>query len=138
MALVVLNRNPSRRDLRWFGALFFGFTGAMGGLVYWKTTMPTVAVAVWILGALITTAYYAVPALRRPFYLAWMYAAFPIGWTISHLALVVIYYAVLTPTGIIARLAGHDPLHRRLDRDASTYWTRSRTRGDLARYFRQF
>ena len=138
MSLVVLNRTPSRRELRWFGALLAAFAGVVGGIVYWKAATPTAAATIWAVGAVIAAVYYAVPPLRRPLYLGWMYAAFPIGWTISHLALVIIYYGVLTPTGIVARLAGHDPLKRTQDREAPTYWVPSRACGDVARYFRQF
>ena len=43
-------------------------------------------------------------------FLGWMYAAFPIGWTISHLLLLAVYYFVLTPVGLALRLTGRDPV----------------------------
>ena len=47
-------------------------------------------------------AIYAVaPPLRRWNYFGWLSAAFPIGWTLSHLALAATYYLVLTPIGVL-------------------------------------
>ena len=81
---------------------------------------------------------YAVPPLRRPLYLGWMYVAFPIGWVISHVVLAIVYYLVFTGTGLVMRLLGRDPLQRRFEPDAQTYWVEHRPGEDLARYFRQF
>ena len=75
--------------------------------------------------------------MRRVF-VAWRWAAFPIGWAISHLLLVVIYYLVITPIGLVMRAAGYDPLERRIDRQAATYWTPRKPQGEPASYFRQF
>ena len=37
------------------------------------------------------------------------------------LALFIIYWLLVTPVGLVLRLT-RDPLHRRWDRSASTYW----------------
>ena len=76
--------------------------------------------------------------MRRWIYLGWLYAAFPIGWTLSHILLAAGYYLVLTPMGLLARWLREDPLERKLDRDAATYWTERRPPRDVRRYFRQF
>ena len=63
----------------------------------------------------------------------------PIGWVVSHLALGIIYYGIFTPVALVFRLMGRDPLNRRLDRQASTYWEPYEPdRGGKARYLRQF
>lgn len=36
--------------------------------------------------------------------------------------LAVIYFAVVTPTGLVMRALGKDPLHLRRDQDAASYW----------------
>ena len=67
-----------------------------------------------------------------------MSSAFPIGWTISHVLLFVVYFVILTPVGWLLRLSGKDLLDRRLDRDAVSYWTERTASRDASRYFRQF
>jgi hypothetical protein len=77
------------------------------------------------------------PRWIRPVFVTWMRLAYPIGWTVSHLMLATIYYLVITPIGLVMRLLGRDPLQRRWDRQASTYWVAHNPGGDMARYFRQ-
>ena len=138
MALIALNKNPSRRELFIFGALFALFFGLIGGLIWWRFQAPTVAYVLWSVGAFITILFYAVRPIRKPIYLAWIHLAFPIGWVISHVAMALIYYLVFTPIGLIMRLFGRDPMERRFDRGAETYWTPHQPSEDPARYFRQF
>lgn len=138
MAIIEINKKPSRRELNWFGALFATFFGVFGGLIWWKFDAPQVAVVIWVVAGAITVIYYAVPPLRILLYLGWMYAAFPIGWTVSQLVLVIVYYLVVTPTGLLMRLRGHDPLRRHFDKEAQSYWVEHRPGGEPTRYFRQF
>ncbi len=139
MAMIEIDRNPGQSTLRWFGLLMLLFFGLVGGVIFFKTrALMTAPVVLWSLGALLCALYYAVPGLRRPLYLGWMYAALPIGWVVSHLVLAVIYYLVLTPIGLAMRLFGWDPMARRPDPEASSYWVAHEPAADRARYFRQF
>lgn len=136
--MIEVNKNPSRRDLMWFGILFPVFIAILGTIIHWRFGAPSVARLVWIVGAAVTILYGAIPAIRAPFYVGWMYAVFPIGWTISHLVLAMIYYLVVTPLGIFLRLRGIDPLERELDRSADTYWKPHKPAQRPNRYLRQF
>ena len=100
--------------------------------------MTTAASVLWIAGPVVAAIYYGLPVIRKPVYLAWVYAAFPIGWTVSHLLLAVVYYLVLTPIGLALRLFGRDIVSRRFDRSATTHWIERRPVDDRTRYFRQF
>jgi hypothetical protein len=79
-----------------------------------------------------------VPAVARWLWIVWMCAAFPIGWTVSHVLMGVIYYLVVTPIGWLLRLAGRDSMGRTFDRAASTYWVPHRPPESTDSYFRQF
>ena len=138
MALIELNRNPTAKELRWFGVLLAGFVVLAGAFVRWRLGDPAAARAIWVVGAVVTGSYTVVPPLRRWIYLGWLYAAFPIGWTVSHLVLAATYYLVVTPIGLLVRWIRGDPLERAPDRSAETYWTARRPTGGVQRYFRQF
>ncbi|MFV2069926.1 MAG: hypothetical protein ACC645_23415, partial [Pirellulales bacterium] len=84
MAIIEINRNPSPRELRWFGFLFALFFAVVGGVARWRWQAPTAATTIWGVAAVVITLYAALPPVRRPLYLAWMFAAFPIGWVVSH------------------------------------------------------
>ena len=62
----------------------------------------------------------------------------PIGWTVSHVVVSIVFYLVMTPIGLIMRMVGHDPMCRHLDPNASSYWMAYNPKADSARYFRQF
>ncbi|HMI30851.1 MAG TPA: SxtJ family membrane protein [Candidatus Limnocylindrales bacterium] len=137
MAIIEINKNPSRRDLIVFGLLFPVFTGLIGAGLYFRTGAHEAARAVWIAGVLVALLYFAVPSLRRPFYLGWIYVTYPIGYVLSHVILGAVFYLVFTPVGLVMRMLGKDPLHRRFDRAAATYWVKHDPHSDQGRYFRQ-
>lgn len=138
MAIIEINRNPSRRELLWFGGLLGGFLIVVGAVLYWRFDMDATAYALWIAGPLVATLYYGLPSIRKPVYLAWMHAAFPIGWAVSHLLFAIVYYLVLTPIALALRLGGREVVTRRFDRAAATHWIERRRVEDPARYFKQF
>lgn len=138
MAIIEINKNPSKRELNWFGLLFLLFFGIVGGIVWFNTKSLRAPAIIWSTAAVIVIVYYAAPQVRRPLYLVWMYAALPLGWIMSHLVLAAIFYGVITPIGLLMRLLGKDPMQRKIDRTATTYWTEHHPGGDAARYFRQF
>ncbi len=138
MAILEVNFNPSDKELRWFGLMLALFCGLVGALVYWRTGSSAAARVLWALGGALGVIYYALRPLRRPMYLGWMAAVYPIGWTISHLMFGFIYYLVLTPIGLLLRLGGWDPLQRHFEDEVRTYWLERRSPAETTRYFRQF
>jgi Saxitoxin biosynthesis operon protein SxtJ len=138
MALIEINRDPTERQLNWFGALFALFLAAVGGMAWLRYGSANAAKTIWISAAIVALAYYACPPLRRPLYLGWSYVTFPIGWAISHLLLAATYYFIFTPVGLAMRLLGRDPMERHFDPNAESYWIEHNPGGDPSRYFRQF
>lgn len=137
MAMIEINWNPPRRELRQFGLLCLAIFGAMaaygyftGGSVLITRALGGAAVVGGVLGIL-------APQALRPIFVGWMVAAFPIGWTISHLLLGAIFYCLLTPIGLLLRVLGTDPMQRSFDRGADTYWN-PHEQAEVKRYFRQF
>ena len=137
MSFIDLSRVPSRREMRVFGLLLPLFFGVVGGLIGWKSGAWRVSTVVWGVGGVVSLAYFALPALRWPLYTLWMRAAFPLGWTISNLALAVIFYGMFTPYGFVMRLMRRDKLQLRLDPKAPTYWTPVEGTPEKSRYFKQ-
>ncbi len=65
--------------------------------------------------------------------------AFPIGWLVSQVVMVGMYYGVLTPLGLALRATGRDPLAlKRSDPPRDSYWESKPTPEDPRRYFRQY
>lgn len=131
-----INRNPTARQLLWFGIVLGPFFALLGWIftVRWGTSAGAGA---WIIGGSLTLVYLAVPPLRRRIYVTWIYAVYPIGWTISHLVLGLVFFGLLMPIGRLMRLLGHDPLNRRSPAQDS-YWVQREQHQSLDRYFKQF
>lgn len=63
-----------------------------------------------------------VPKLLAPFSRLWMRFGMLLHRIVSPVALAVLFYGVVTPTGLLMRLFGKDPLRLRLDKSISSYW----------------
>ena len=119
-------------------ALWAGLRGA-GALGLDAPAVRTLAImalsTVGVTGALTVLA-----SVRRGriLYRWWMRAVAPIGWTIAHLLLGAVFYLVITPIGVVMRVAGRDPMQRGFDSRVQTYWVQRTVRADSKRYFRQF
>ena len=100
MAILDLRLNPSQRELRWFGLLMWFFSVVIAGLVSLNTGWVRAPLTIASIGAALCLVFYVLRPLRLPIYRIWMRAFHPIGWIVSHLVLVSIYYLVLTPIGL--------------------------------------
>jgi len=138
MALIHIDHHPSPRQLRLFGIVWLAFFAAAGGILLSRGCSVQIVSLVFGVAAAVPAVGWFLPPLMRFIYLGMAYATFPLGFLISFLVLVIIYYFVLTPTGLAMRLFGYDPMNRRFDRDSSTYWCPRECRNSIDRYFKQF
>lgn len=136
MSLIRINRHPPPRQLIVFAVAWMVFVGLIG-LAQWRHGRPNGAMVCWSLAIVVPLIGVVWREGLRLLYVGLSCATYPIGFAVSSLVLVVLYYAVLTPIGLILRLCRYDPLHRRFDRDASSYWHPRSVRRDPASYFRQ-
>ena len=139
MAIITFNGNPSDRDLRQFAAIWLQLLSLVIGAFIYSASGSMVAAGVVVgVSAIAGAIGYARPAFMRPIFLMWMAAAYPIGWTISHVLLAAIYYLIVTPIGLVMRLVRYDPMQRRFDRTAHSYWVSIEPVANAQSYFRQF
>jgi hypothetical protein len=104
----------------------------------WGAAEIVVASLFWIAAAAAATGVIANRGFSRRLYDGWLLAFLPFSWTISQFLLAIIYYLVVTPIALLMRVAGRDPLCRRFDPTAETYWIRRKQPSDPKRYFKQF
>jgi hypothetical protein len=138
MAMIDINWNPDKRELRQFAGMWVVFFGAIGGYLFWNSGTEGWGPVVGGVAALVGLPGLLLPQIMKPIYVVWMAAAFPIGWTISHLLLGVIFYGLVTPIGLALRLFGYDPMHRKFEPEATTYWSERPDDTDTSRYFRMY
>ncbi len=136
--MIEINKNPSVRELRQFGVIWIVFFGLISSVTWYQTGSLDLALKIFAAALVVATIGFLAPPFMRLVFVGMSYLAFPIGWTISHLALGLVYYLVLAPIGLIMKLTGHNPLERTPDRDAESYWKAMGEQPKGQSYFRQF
>jgi hypothetical protein len=130
--------DPPRTTLRQFAGLWLFFFGGMAlwqglarGHVGQALALALIALTIGPLGLVR-------PGWLRWVYVGWMILVFPIGWTVSQVVLVVMFFGLFTPIGLLFRLIGRDPLNRTRPPELNSYWSPKPAPADLRRYFKQF
>ncbi len=110
----------SPRELRRFGVTVAVPLTLLASLGAWRghTILPAVLAGLAVtLGGLALLA----PGLLGPVHKVWMRGADAVGRFNTRVLLGLVYFLIMTPTGVVMRLVGRDPLHRQL-RDRPSYW----------------
>ena len=139
MSLIEINRNPKHKELRNFAIIALIASLVISLLLYilkgvgiqWVIIIITAGFAIFI-------SSFVSLKLTRIIYLGLILVTFPIGWVISMILLTAFYFLLLTPLAFFFRLLGRDPLSRRFDPAAKSYWLRRRQTENLDRYFHQY
>jgi hypothetical protein len=137
MSLVRIPTNPSRGQLMVFGLLWLA-AFILLGLGAWHHGHPWAAAGLWGAAAVVPGLGCIWRSLLRAVYLAAAWAVLPLGLAVSLLVLLAVYYLLVTPLGLALRCFGYDPLRRRFDRQAGSYWLQRGPADSARRHFRQF
>jgi hypothetical protein len=135
--------NPDLTKRREFGrVLFIGFDliAALLLLADWLALIPLSKPLFLgaVVGAFLGLLAWLFPRYARPLYVVWYALGACVGIVTSNLLLTAAYYIILTPFALFFRLIRRDPLHRRYDPGAKSYWESVEPDVDPKRYFRQF
>jgi hypothetical protein len=145
--LIELNLRPEPRTLRQFG--LFALVGfGLLALAAWKeralfaaglggARVPVTAalLAVGVISAVLALVR---PQANRPLYVTLSVVSFPIGFLLSYVILGVLFFVVFGVVALVMRVLGRDPMHRRYDRAAASYWVMPGKDKVRDSYFRQF
>ena len=139
-----INWKPGLEQRRAFGkslvigfpiiALIFLVAGRLQ-LGEWNYLWP---MRIGLIGAGAGAVFWAVPQLALPFYILWYGVAACIGLVIGNLIFAGIFFLLITPTGFLLRMAGKDPIRKKPDKTAKSYWVEEKSGKDPLSYYRQF
>lgn len=129
---------PAPKVLRQFAAAWLIFFLAFGAHQYWVRRHTSVGLALMGIAIVVGLLGLAKPSAVRWLFVSWMVVAFPIGWLISLLMLLLMFYGILTPVAVFFRMRDRDLLKRKRMPDGTTYWVPKATPQDVRSYFRQY
>lgn len=119
----------------------FGITMAVAFLfissLFFFRQKYNVAVNSLVISCLFMVIGLAFPVLLKPVYIAWMRFAFVLGWINTKIILVVLFYLVFAPTGLLMRLCGVDLLERK-NKPASYWKKKEQEESGISSYERRF
>ena len=134
LALGVSAGMSAAREGRKFGfSVGFAFL-ALGALAWWRGRTLTSDVF-FCIGGLLVAAALVVPARLGPVERAWMRLALLISRVTTPILMGVVYYVVVTPTGLLMRVFGRSQLTSRRDRETLWVSRGESRRSDLRRQF---
>ncbi len=114
-----------KKDLRKFGITLGIVFGLLGGLLFWRNSeffayILILSAALFILGLFL-------PVLLKPLFIVWMGFATVMGWIMTRVILILLFYLVFTPIAFFARLLKKDPLNLKFDKNTHSYWIPKKT-----------
>jgi hypothetical protein len=136
--MVSINWNPPTHQVRQFGLVAMVFCSALAGWVWYRHGLTPYVWSLAGIGLGLGLCGLFWPEALRYVNVALMVAVYPIGWIVSFLVLVIIYFGVFTLVATIFRFIGRDALQRRFDLAADTYWQPKAMPTDPRRYLRQY
>ena len=139
MSMIEIDYNPSRKKLRDFGVIAIVASIILSLVLYFFKHLA-IQWTLIIIGAglfIFVTSLISLK-LTRLIYLGLTFLTYPIGFVVSYLVMGIFYFLVITPVGLIFKLIGKDPLHRKFDYETKSYWLKRQSPDKLDRYFHQF
>ncbi len=131
------------KQVRQFGVVMLVGLGLIGLILYHKASKAGEAagalpVVLPCIGAALCVAALSAPRAMVPVYKAWMLLGHAMGAVVSRVILGVVFYVAMAPMGLAMRMLGRDPLERKHDPAAESYWIERPPAPPNARYWRQF
>jgi len=127
-----LGISPDRKTLRTFGLLLSGIL--FGIVFYYFSKYGELNKYLLIPGLLITVIAVILPTWLKYVYIPWMIIARAIGFVITQIILIIFYFLIITPFGLIKRIITY--FNKSSKTTKSTYWIKKEnTQPDIERMF---
>jgi len=133
------NLELSSKDFRKFGGLMACVITLLSLIAVWRGHWKTAYVFWTIAGVVFLLPALVFPEILRPIYKYWMKVALFLGWLNSRIILFLVFYLLFMPISLIQRVIGRDPMQRKFDPSAKSYWIdRSQEKYNSKHFERQF
>ena len=108
------------KQYRSFGLMVGGIFTVIG---VWPLLFRGESLRLWavVLGFLLMGLGLVLPKSLGPIFRLWMIVGHAMGWVNTRIILGIIFFGLVTPMGMIMRLAGKDPMRRSFEKASNTY-----------------
>ncbi len=121
MALINIDHRD-KKEQRKFGLVVGGLFLILGIVRFLLHGVCLSAQIFWGIGLALIVLGLLLPIILMPLLFIWIRVAEGLNWIITHLLLLIVFYFVLTPIGILYRLFVDDPLNRKWEPHRESYW----------------
>lgn len=136
MAIDRLNLRYDPRRLRQFSIALLVFALFWGGVLLGRGRTD---LSIWFfgIGSILTLVGLCLPVIVYPLYVALAVATYPLGYVFSYILLGIVFYAIITPIGLVMKIIGKDPLKTPSDSN-TTFWKSLNKSAPPDQYFKQY
>src|SRR5574341_1783234 len=108
------------KELRHFGLIVGGIFALIG---FWPLAVHGQELRYWALGlgALLVFPALVFPQLLRPVHKGWVFVGHWLGWINTRILLGILFYGIVTPSGLLRRLWVKDALDLQFRENADSY-----------------
>lgn len=129
--------STSTQSLKKFGLLVGSMFLLIGLYMNGKANLFLTYVVLIVPGGLLIISGCFAPRFLRFPYKVWMALSFSLGWVVSRVILMILFYIVVAPVGLVTRLAGKDFMGLRRNVAGASFWIR-KDRNRLANYEKMY
>ncbi|HKI77232.1 MAG TPA: SxtJ family membrane protein [Ignavibacteriaceae bacterium] len=133
----IKNIKGSKRDLRKFGLTVGLVLIAIAAFLFWKQKGSYPIFTIIALFLIVSGLLF--PLILRPLNKVWMTLAILMGWVMTRVILIILFFIVLTPLSFVARIFRKKFLDLDIDKTKESYWEiREKKEINPVEYERQF
>tara|TARA_Y100001935_G_scaffold250594_1_gene250987 strand:- start:934 stop:1347 length:414 start_codon:yes stop_codon:yes gene_type:complete len=133
----IKNIKKGEKEVRIFGITIGIILLVVAGFLLYKEkdSFPSF---IYIAGSFISLGF-LIPIVLKPIYLAWMIFAVILGWFMTRIILSLLFFLVVTPTGLLIKMMGKDLLELKKQEVQGSYWNvRDSNKEQNQNYEKQF
>ena len=110
----------TKEEIRKFGIVIGSILLIIGVILLWKRNIYYPILM--IMGIFLFVGGLSIPIILKPIYIIWMIFATIMGWLMTRFILSLLFYGLITPISLIARLMGKKFIYLRWDKINNSYW----------------
>jgi len=134
MNLIEVIWTPSNRQLRQFGTIWLICLPLIGWI--WGAELNSI-LGLGVIGLFIAILGCVTPFVLKPVFVGMQIVAMPVGIVLSEAALLLIFFGVFLPLGLVFRIARRIALKKSFNSSQDSYWEAKQRTTDVAMYYRQ-